>query len=169
MHPRITPKISRSALAAIICSKKLRNNDRHISSTCLYNKWNWNVTRHLILFYHVYKLMRFLIVHKVCNTLHLINACKCTFYAWYVSVGAPKMRQLYRYMVLFSHYHDNHDNIRDLWEVAYWSRQHIFVYRIDPDNKVCGVNMNLSAPDGPHVGPMNLAIGGSTMYCVLDN
>ena len=34
-------------------------------------------------------------------------------------------------------------------------------YRVNPDNKVHGVNMGtiwvLSAPDGPHVGPMNLA------------
>ena len=33
----------------------------------------------------------------------------------------------------------------------------------DPDSKVHGANMGstwvLSAPDGPHVGPMNLAIG----------
>ena len=33
-----------------------------------------------------------------------------------------------------------------------------------PDNKIHGANMGptwvLSAPDGPHVGPMNLAIGG---------
>ena len=33
-----------------------------------------------------------------------------------------------------------------------------------PDSKVNGANMGptwvLSAPDGPHVGPMNLAIGG---------
>ena len=38
---------------------------------------------------------------------------------------------------------------------------------IDPDNKVHGVNMGptwvLSALDGPHVGPMNLAIRG---YCI---
>ena len=35
-------------------------------------------------------------------------------------------------------------------------------WRHDPDNKVHGVNMghtwDLSAPEGPHVGPMNLAI-----------
>ena len=35
-------------------------------------------------------------------------------------------------------------------------------YHIDPDSKVHGANMGptwvLSAPDGPHVGPMNLAI-----------
>ena len=34
----------------------------------------------------------------------------------------------------------------------------------DPDNKVHGANMGptwvLSAPDGPHVGPMNFAIRG---------
>ena len=34
--------------------------------------------------------------------------------------------------------------------------------RYTPDNKVHGANMGptwgLSAPDGPHVGPMNLAI-----------
>ena len=36
-----------------------------------------------------------------------------------------------------------------------------------PDNKVHGANMGptwvLSAPDGPHVGPMNLAIWGVLM------
>ena len=36
----------------------------------------------------------------------------------------------------------------------------------DPDSKVHGANMGptwvLSAPDGPHVGPMNLAIRGAT-------
>ena len=36
-----------------------------------------------------------------------------------------------------------------------------------PDSKVHGANMGhtwvLSAPDGPHVGPMNLAIRGSTV------
>ena len=40
--------------------------------------------------------------------------------------------------------------------------------RIDPDSKVHGANMGptwvLSAPDGPHVGPMNLAIRGSVEY-----
>ena len=39
----------------------------------------------------------------------------------------------------------------------------------DPDNKVHGANMGptwvLSVPDGPHVGPMNLAVrGGSCRY-----
>ena len=36
------------------------------------------------------------------------------------------------------------------------------LHRITPDNKVHGANMGptrvLSAPDGPHIGPMNLAI-----------
>ena len=36
------------------------------------------------------------------------------------------------------------------------------VEKCDPDSKVHGANMEptwvLSAPDGPHVGPMNLAI-----------
>ena len=39
-----------------------------------------------------------------------------------------------------------------------WKRVYI------PDNKVHGANMGLtwvlSAPDGPHIGPMNLAIWG---------
>ena len=39
-----------------------------------------------------------------------------------------------------------------------------------PDSKVHGANMGptwvLSAPDGPHVGPMNLAISGSLCYPV---
>ena len=39
----------------------------------------------------------------------------------------------------------------------------------DSDNKVHGANMGptwvLSAPDGPHVGPMNLAIKGNYMWC----
>ena len=41
---------------------------------------------------------------------------------------------------------------------------HSWVINIYPDNKVHGANMGptwvLSAPDGPHVGPMNLAIRG---------
>ena len=36
-----------------------------------------------------------------------------------------------------------------------------------PENKVHGANMGptwvLSAPDGPHVGPMSIAIGDSTL------
>ena len=52
------------------------------------------------------------------------------------------------------------------------------VWKTDPDSKVHGVNMGptwvLSAQDGPHVGPMNLAIGGSfrieeISYASLDN
>ena len=31
----------------------------------------------------------------------------------------------------------------------------------EPDNKVHGANMVLSAPDGPHVGPMSFAIWAS--------
>ena len=31
----------------------------------------------------------------------------------------------------------------------------------EPDNKVHGASMVLSAPDGPHVGPMNFAIWAS--------
>ena len=38
------------------------------------------------------------------------------------------------------------------------------LFYIDPDSKFHGANMGptwvLSAPDGPHVGPMNLAIRG---------
>ena len=43
---------------------------------------------------------------------------------------------------------------------------HALIY-IVPDSKIIGANMGLtwvlSAPDGPHVGPMNLAIRGSTI------
>ena len=39
---------------------------------------------------------------------------------------------------------------------------------VDPDSKVHVANMGpnwvLSAPDGPHVGPMNLAIKGAKLY-----
>ena len=42
---------------------------------------------------------------------------------------------------------------------------------IDPDSKVHGANMGptwvLSAPGGPHVGPMNLAIWGDA--CLFSN
>ena len=40
---------------------------------------------------------------------------------------------------------------------------------MDPDNNVHGAKMGpiwvLSAPDGPHVGPMNLAIRGAARSC----
>ena len=43
-------------------------------------------------------------------------------------------------------------------------RVHTLAPFADTDSKVHGTNMgptwDLSAPDGPHVGPMNLAIGG---------
>ena len=43
-----------------------------------------------------------------------------------------------------------------------WQFYQLSVYNTVPDSKVHGVNMgptwSLSAPDGPHVGPMNLAI-----------
>ena len=42
---------------------------------------------------------------------------------------------------------------------------------VDADNKVHGANMGptwvLSAPDGPHVGPMNLAIRGALMFSLI--
>ena len=45
------------------------------------------------------------------------------------------------------------------------------IFHTDPDNKVHGANMGptwvLSAPDGPHVGPMNLAIRGEEQSHVL--
>ena len=38
-----------------------------------------------------------------------------------------------------------------------------------PESKVHGANMGpnwvLSAPDGPHVGPMNLAIRAGSVHC----
>ena len=41
-----------------------------------------------------------------------------------------------------------------------------------PDNKVHGANMGptwvLSAPDGPHIGPMNLAIWDAYFFGVAD-
>ena len=41
------------------------------------------------------------------------------------------------------------------------TKHHRIIYRYYPDSKVHGANMGpalvLSAPDGPHVGPMNLA------------
>ena len=40
-----------------------------------------------------------------------------------------------------------------------------------PDDKIYGTNMGptwvLSAPDGPHVDPMNLAIGGRYASAIL--
>ena len=51
-----------------------------------------------------------------------------------------------------------------------WWRFHRSAQDIYPDSKVHGANMGstwvLSAPDGPHVGPMNLAIRVS-LTCVL--
>ena len=41
------------------------------------------------------------------------------------------------------------------------TKYHRIIYRYYPDSKVHGANMGptlvLSVPDGPHVGPMNLA------------
>ena len=49
--------------------------------------------------------------------------------------------------------------------------QNVYMVR-SPDSKVHGANMGptwvLSAPDGPHVGPMNLAIRGSLLCFVVD-
>ena len=46
------------------------------------------------------------------------------------------------------------------------------VTRHVPDSKVHGANMGptwvLSAPDGPHVGPVNLAIWGFLLYIILN-
>ena len=43
-----------------------------------------------------------------------------------------------------------------------WLRLQVYKIMAPPDRKVQGANMGptwvLSAPDGPHVGPMNLAI-----------
>ena len=45
------------------------------------------------------------------------------------------------------------------------------VFNTDPDSKVHGANMGptwvLSAPDGPHVGPMNLAVRGVILDHVI--
>ena len=45
------------------------------------------------------------------------------------------------------------------------NRDGVSIVGIDPDNKIHGANMGLtwvlSAPYGPHVGPMNLAITGA--------
>ena len=47
---------------------------------------------------------------------------------------------------------------------------HPFLHHISPDSKVHGANMGLtwalSAPDGPLVGPMNLAIGELLQLCL---
>ena len=47
----------------------------------------------------------------------------------------------------------------------YWMKLHI------PDSKVHGANMGptwvLSDPDGPHVGPMNLAIRDIIIWCSI--
>ena len=40
----------------------------------------------------------------------------------------------------------------------------IVLLLISPDSKVHVADMNLSAPDGPHVGPMNLAIRDSKVH-----
>ena len=65
---------------------------------------------------------------------------------------AQDMNKLYHYMCDF--------NIRFSSSIC----QRSSALTGDPDNKVHGANMGptwvLSAPDGPHVGPMNLAIRG---------
>ena len=51
------------------------------------------------------------------------------------------------------------------WQCAVYKR-----YETSPDSKVHGANMGptcvLSAPDGPHVGHMNLAIRQYTVYAM---
>ena len=48
------------------------------------------------------------------------------------------------------------------WEIGYWKPSSDVSMGSTPDSEVHGANMGptwvLSAPDGPHVGPMNLAI-----------
>ena len=52
-------------------------------------------------------------------------------------------------------------------------KKHPCVYDLQniPDSKVHGANMGpnwvLSAPDGPHVGPMNLAIGDANWMVLV--
>ena len=54
-----------------------------------------------------------------------------------------------------------------IWLNSYWFITDIFRILTSPDSKVLGANMGpnwvLSAPDGPHVGPMNFAIWGSIL------
>ena len=55
--------------------------------------------------------------------------------------------------------------------VAFPSQRPVMRSHVIPDSKVHGANMGptwvLSAPDGPHVGPMNLAIRDDVGLCSL--
>ena len=66
-------------------------------------------------------------------------------------------------------YHDN-DNVQTSFVKQWWFCTYFSVSPGDPNNKIHGTNMGstwvLSAPDGPHVGPMNLAIRGVTIWGV---
>ena len=52
------------------------------------------------------------------------------------------------------------------WYICYMAELQFYLFNT-PGSKVPGANMGptwvLSAPDGPHVGPMNLAIKDSTL------
>ena len=75
----------------------------------------------------------------------------------------------YAYFALFHNYTSSNIQTEQWWMIKHIMEKcypiHLFngMY-IVPDNKVHGANMGptwvISAPDGPHVGPMNLAIRG---------
>ena len=92
----------------------------------------------------------------------------CTYmWMWYLLLGVKQQRFL-----LGTNLETNAKYLHTMAKLVY-HQLHIFVeYQrwmsaqkdYDPDSKVHGANMGptwvLSAPGGPHVGPMNFAIGG---------
>ena len=82
-----------------------------------------------------------------------IMVIRVSFYSgWFCSNGAVASSQR-NFWVTYRYFERN-----IYWQ---WCRG-IYWYICNPDNKIHGANMGptwvLSAPDGPHVGPMNLAI-----------
>ena len=77
-------------------------------------------------------------------------------------------------------YYRRNDNFSNSWQTVYQSQWHWSIIRawyiplansleeVSPDSKVDGANMGptwvLSAPGGPHVGPINLAIWETTSH-----
>ena len=78
---------------------------------------------------------------------------RCFLLMAYITVFDGAVNTIHIHIVLF------YEKPRILWVIIFWR---ILQRRCTPDSKVHGANMGttwvLSAPVGPHVGPMNLAI-----------
>ena len=76
-------------------------------------------------------------------------------------------------LLLIKQHCQQYEVIINFYGFMWYFYQHILAYvtSSNPDSKVHGFNMGptwvLSAPDGPHVGPMNLAIRGPSTPTAL--